>query len=255
MAEEKTTPIEPNASYLPGTPEESVSPEEPPIPAPDEASTSKITTPPAEPSTSQPELPASATRVPPPAKKRRPLRIALALLTFILGIAVGIAAVLLLILAMSGTNPPITTAPPQPGNITVQADATLIGPIAEKSLQDAGIPGKITNLQVQFDPGDQMTITGSYQYNVLSVSVTQNITIVLQPYADACNLQIRILKADYGGIPITGFASIFEKQINDKLQQVIPSTVLKGSYALCLSSVNTQTGSITLAFSVTPLPS
>src|SRR3989442_7612171 len=116
MAEEKTTPIEPNASYLPGTLEESVSPEEPPIPAPDEASTSKITTPPAEPSASQPEL---------PAKKRRPLRIALALLTFIIGIVMRIAAVLLLILAMSGTKPPITTAPPQPGNITVQADATL----------------------------------------------------------------------------------------------------------------------------------
>ncbi len=228
MAEEKTTPIEPNASYLPGTPEESVSPE---------------------------DTPAPTTPVPSSAKKRRPLRIVLALLTFILGIAVGIAAVLLLILAMSGTNPPITTAPPQPGNITVQADATLIGPIAEKSLQDAGIPGKITNLQVQFDPGDQMTITGSYQYNVLSVPVTQNITIVLQPYADACNLQMHILKADYGSIPVTGFASIFEKQINDKLQQAIPSTVLKGSYALCLSSVNTQTGSIILAFSATPLPS
>src|SRR6266516_2759909 len=170
MAEEKTTPIEPNASYLPGTPEESVSPE---------------------------DTPAPTTPVPPSAKKRRPLRIALALLTFILGIAVGIAAVLLLILAMSGTNPPITTAPPQPGNITN----------------------------------------------------------VLQPYADACNLQMHILKADYGSIPVIGFASIFEKQINNKLQQVIPSTVLKGSYALCLSSVNTQTGNIILAFSVTPLPS
>src|SRR6266568_2481854 len=146
------------------------------------------------------------TPIEPPAKKRRPLHIALALITFILGIAVG-------------------------------------------------IPGKITNLQVQFDPGDQMTITGSYQYNVLSVPVTQNITIVLQPYADACNLQMHILKADYGSIPVTGFASIFEKQINDKLQQAIPSTVLKGSYALCLSSVNTQTGSIILAFSATPLPS
>src|SRR5437667_9023348 len=166
MAEEKTTPIEPNASYLPGTPEESVSPEEPPAPA---------------------------APVPPPAKKRRPLRIALALLTFILGIAVGIAAVLLLILAMSGTNPPITTAPPQPGNVSVQADATLIGPIAEKSLQEAGIPGTITNLQVQFDQGDQMTITGSYQYRVLGIPVTQNVSIVLQPYVDSCSLQMHIL--------------------------------------------------------------
>ena len=267
MAEEKTTPTEPNASYLPGTPEESVSPEdtpapevptipeEPPTPAPNEVSISKITTPPAEPSAPQPEPPAPAAPVPSPAKKRHPLRIALALLTFIIGIVVGIAAVLLLILAMSGTNPPITTSPPQPGNITIQADATLIGPIAEKSLQDAGIPGKITNLQVQFDPGDQMTITGSYQYDVLSVSVTQNITIVLQPYVDSCNLQVHIIQANYGSIPVTGFASIFEKQINDKLQQAIPSTVLKGSYALCLSSVNTQTGSIILAFSATPLPS
>src|SRR6266516_4139216 len=195
------------------------------------------------------------TPIEPSAKKRRFLHIVFALITFILNIAINITTVLLLILAMSNTNPPITTAPPQPGNITVQADATLIGPIAEKSLQDAGIPGKITNLQVQFDPGDQMTITGSYQYNVLSVPITQNITIVLQPYADACNLQMHILKADYDNIPVTGFASIFEKQINDKLQQVIPSTVLKGSYALCLSSVNTQTGSIILAFSATPLPS
>ena len=167
----------------------------------------------------------------------------------------GIAAVLLLILAMSGTNPPITTSPPQPGNITVQADETLIGPIAEKSLQEAGIPGKITNLQVQFALGDQMTITGAYQYNVLSVPVTQNFTIMLQPYVDSCNLQVHIIQANYGSIPVTGFASIFEKQVNDKIQQVIPSTVLKGSYALCTTGVHTQTGSIIVAFSVTPLPS
>jgi hypothetical protein len=108
---------------------------------------------------------------------------------------------------------------------------------------------------VQFDQGDQITITGSYQYSVLSVSLTQNITIVLQPYVDSCSLQMHILSANYGSIPITSFVSIFESKMNSKLQQVVPSTVLNGSYSVCISDVHTQTGNIILDITLTPTSS
>ncbi len=222
---------------------------------PSESGNSETPTTPTEPSAPQSKPPVPVASVPSPAKKRRPLRIALAVLTFLLGIVVGIAAVPLFFLATPSTNPPITAPPPQPGNVSVQADATLIGPIAEKSLQEAGIPGTITNLQVQFDQGDQLTITGSYQYIVLGVPVTQNVSIVLQPYVGSCSLQMHILSANYGSIPITSFASIFESKMNSKLQQVMPSTVLNGSYAVCISGVHTQTGNIILDITLTPTSS
>jgi hypothetical protein len=270
MADERTSSETSSASTEPGIPEVTSVPTEPPTPeipatlaetstspdeptVPNEQAIAKVPTTPTNPTALQPEPP--LTPKPPSIKKRgRFGPIVLSLLFLLIGIIVGAGAVLLFFLGISGTNKPITTSPPQPGNISVQADATLIGPIAEKSLKDSGIPGTITNLQVQFDLGDQMTITGAYQYNVLGVPVTQNITIVLQPYVDSCSLQMRILQANYGSISVTGFASIFEKQINDKLQQLIPSTALPGSYALCISGVHTQTGNIIVAFSVTPLP-
>ncbi|HEY6406023.1 MAG TPA: hypothetical protein VIY29_01005 [Ktedonobacteraceae bacterium] len=213
---------------------------------PTDSSDSETSNAPAEPS-------APAAPAPLPArKKRHPFRIALSTVTFLIGLAVGMAAVFLLILILPATKPPITAPPPQTGNISVQADAALIGPIAQQSLQEAGIPGQISNLKIQFDLGDQMTITGSYQNSILGVSLNQNFSIVLQPYTEACSLKMHILSANYGNIPVTSFASIFENTFNNALQQVIPSTILHGSYALCISGVHTQTGHIIISITLAP---
>jgi hypothetical protein len=255
MAEEKTSSETSGASTEPPTPEipkTSTTPDEPTVP--NEQAIAEVPTTPTNPTALQPEPP--LTPKPPSSKKRgRFGLIVLSLLFLLIGIIVGAGAVLLFFLATPSTNPPITAPPPQPGNVSIQADATLIGPIAEKSLQEAGIPGTITNLQVQFDQGDQMTITGSYQYIVLGFPVTQNVSIVLQPYVGSCSLQMHILSANYGSIPITSFASIFENKMNSKLQQVMPSTVLNGSYAVCVSGVHTQTGNIILDITLTPTTS
>jgi len=196
-----------------------------------------------------PEGPTSPAKPPP---RRRPLHIAFALLTFLIGILVGGAAVLLIIFANSGTNHPLVTHPSEPGNITAQVDASLIGPIAQQSLKQSGIPGKISNIQVTFAEGSEMTITGQYQYTVLNIPVTQQFTIVLQPGVDACKLQLHIIKANYGGIPATGFATIFQKTINQRMQDAIPSTIENGKYAICMVGVHTQPGSIAINFTVTP---
>jgi hypothetical protein len=189
-----------------------------------------------------PEAPTSPTQLP------------LALLTFLIGIVVGVAAVLLIILANSGTNSPLVVPSSKPGNITAEVDATLIDPIAEQSLQQAGIPGKISNIQVTFAEGAEMTITGQYQYSVLNIPVTQHFTIVLQPAAGACKLQLHIIKANYGGIPATSFATIFEKTINQRLQDAIPSTIENGKYSICMVGVHTHPNSVTINFVVTPRP-
>lgn len=206
-----------------------------------------------------PETPTSSTQLhltssSEPQPRRRPLRITFALLTFLIGIVVGVAAVLLIILANSGTNLPIVTLPSEPGNITTQVDAALISPIAEQSLAQTGIPGKISNIQVTFTNGAEMTITGQYQYSVLNIPITQHFTIVLQPGVDACKLQIHVIKANYGSIPVTGFATIFEKTINQKLQDAVPSTIENGKYAICVVGVHTRPNSIIINFKATPRP-
>src|SRR5205807_10146674 len=141
-----------------------------------------------------PEGPTSPAKPPP---RRRPLRITFALLTFLIGIVVGGAAVLLIIFANSGTNHPLVTHPSEPGNISAQVDASLIGPIAQQSLKQSGIPGKISNIQVTFAEGSEMTITGQYQYTVLNIPVTQQFTILHQPIIDAFKLQSDIINTYY----------------------------------------------------------
>lgn len=212
---------------------------------PDELVTSRT-------STSSTQLHLTSSTEPQP--RRRPLRITSVLLTFLIGIVVGVAAVLLIILANSGTNLPIVTPPSEAGNITAQVDAALISPIAKQSLVQAGIPGKISNIQVTLANGAEMNITGQYQYTVLNISITQHFTVAFQPGVHACRLQIHIIKADFGSIPVTGFATIFEKTINQKMQDAIPSTIENGKYALCMVGVHTRPGSITVNFTVTPGP-
>ena len=181
-------------------------------------------------------------------------------LIFLIGIAVGIAAVLLFILLISGNQPPVpvarSAASPTAGHVIVQIDAATITPLVEQSLQAAVTPGNITNVQVQFAEGAQMTITGNYDYNVLNAQVSNPFTIELQPLVNECRVQVHILHADFARVPATRLAALFEDKLNQKLQSILPTTA--GNITYCLTAIHTDPAGLSATLAViflTPTPS
>ncbi len=145
------------------------------------------------------------------APAQRPGCFLLAAITFVIGIAAGIGATLLFLLLISGNKAPLPVATPAasptPGNVTVQADATLVASALQSALQDAQIPGNVSNIRVQFASGDQMT-------------------------------EIHILQAHFANVPVTGLVALFEDKIN---QQLISATsALPGHIQYCMVAVHTD---------------
>ena len=181
-------------------------------------------------------------------------RFLLTAITFVIGIIVGIGAILLFLLVISGNRSPLPVASPTPGNVIVHADSTVIASVLQTSLRGAQIPGDISNIQVQFAQGDQMTVTGDYRYKILNANVTHPFTIVLQPLVNECQLQVHILKTDFGNIPITGLAALFEDKINRQLKP--KSNTLPGNIEYCIVNVRTDpTGLFVTLNVVFPTPS
>lgn len=181
-------------------------------------------------------------------------------LMFLVGIAVGVAAVLLFILLVSGNTSPLPAATPAasptPGQVSVQADAATVAPLLEQSAQAAEIPGTITNVQVQFAVGAQMTITGNYEYIVLNAQVSNPFTIQFQLLANDCQLQIHVLHVDFARVPVTRLVALFEDKINQKLQPA--SNTIAGKVTYCLTAVHTDSAELSATFSLvflTPTPS
>ena len=181
-------------------------------------------------------------------------------LTFLIGIAVGIVAVLLFILLISGNLPPVpvamSAASPTPGHVIVHIDAATITPLVEQSLQAAEIPGNITNVQVQFAEGEQMTVTGNYENSIMHVQVSNPFTIELQPLVNECQVQVHILHADFARVPVTRLAALFEDKLNQKMQFISKTTA--GNITYCLTAIHTDPAGLSATFTViflTPTPS
>ena len=182
----------------------------------------------------------------------RPGRITLLSTIFVLGIIVGVAGVLLYALSISADQQPLDTpAAPQNGSIVVQVSNAYISQVVQKNLQSSGMPGKVQNVHVQLVHNGPMTVTGDDVLTVLGVNTTKHFTILLQPFIQACQLHVRVLRADLSGIPVTGFVATFEEQINQQLQ-VKASNLPKG-FLYCTVGVRTEPQAMFVTYSATPV--
>ncbi len=117
-------------------------------------------------------------------------------------------------------------------------DSTVLVPLVEKGWQQSNTPGSISQVQVKFVAGDQMTITGNYQISMFGITLNRPFSIQVQPTAEQCSPQLHILHVSFSGIPITGFITSFEKNINQQLQQIAKSLAVKFTY--CLTGMRTD---------------
>jgi len=143
---------------------------------------------------------------------------------FVLGIAVGVVALLLYALSLSSEGRVLVTPLPPPGeDIIVQVGPAYITRLLDRDLRDSNLPGNVENVRMRLADSDrihsaQMTITGDEQISTLGIGATRPFTIVVQPLIRDCQLQVHVLHADFSGVTVTGFAATFEGQINKQLE-------------------------------------
>jgi hypothetical protein len=189
---------------------------------------------------------------PSPTPQRKMGRYVLYAVFLLIGVIVGVVGILLFQLAIGGNRAPLPVGTPtaSSGNVTVHADASVIIPLLENSVQQIVLPanGSISSVQVQFTNGSQMNISGDYQISLLGVPVTQPFTLNAQLLVNNCQLQVHILQANFNNISVTGLVALFEDRINQRLAQLVPQNNLPGNVELCLTSLTTDTQGINATF-------
>jgi hypothetical protein len=196
----------------------------------------------------------TAGSTPTPTRQRNFRSMVLYSIFLLIGIVLGVVGMLLFQLAIGGSKSPlpVATSPVSSGNVTVHADASVITPLLQNSMQQIALPanGSVSNVQVQFTNGTQMNIAGNYQVSLLGVPVTQPFTLDAQLVVDNCQVQIHVLQANFSGISVTGLVALFEDQINQKLAQLIPQNTLPGGVEFCLINLTTDTQGINATFNL-----
>lgn len=176
-------------------------------------------------------------------------RVVIPLVALLVGIVIGIAAIFLY--GLTGEGQIVIVPSSVKGNIVVEADKAFLTQLVTKNLRDSGMPGQIENVTVDLSQGDQITVNGDDGFSVLGIGVARHFTFVVQPYVSSCVLQIHVLHADFSSIPVTGFAQVFESNINQQLQQKPQG--LPNGFQYCTTGVRTESGGMFVTYLATPV--
>ena len=175
------------------------------------------------------------------------------LVLFLLGIAVGVAGILVYSSSnVSDSQALATPKPPDTGAIIVQVSTTYITQLAAKAVSSSNTPGNVRNIQVRMAHNSPIAVTGDDQLTAFGMTITRHFTLTFQSYVRACQLQVHLLHADLAGIPIpvTLLASTFENEINQQLQ--VDVTNLPHGFVYCTTAVRTEPGGLFVTYSATP---
>jgi len=187
---------------------------------------------------------------PRPPQRRPWLRPLLFAGTFLLGLLLGGGAVLFYSLLIAHEGQPISSSTSSgSGAIMIQVSSTYIAQLIEKNISSAGMPGTVRNVQVALVHKGPITVTGDDELELLGVGVSKQFRLTLQPLVRSCQVQVHVLRADMGGIPVTGFVALFENQIYQQLQ-VKPSDLLQ-RFKYCATDVRTESHQLFVTYSPT----
>lgn len=176
-------------------------------------------------------------------------RILLPLLALVLGGAVGLSS--LIWYGLSGEGPLVIVPPSARGNLIIEADKDFVTQLVRNDLNKAGLPGKVEHIKVTLQRGALLVVEGDDAYAVFGVGVSRHFTVNVQPYVQACILQVRVLSANLGGIPVTTFVQSFQGNINRQL--AAKPTGLPVGFAYCTVNVRTEPGGMFVTYQAVPL--
>ncbi|HET8839965.1 MAG TPA: hypothetical protein VFN35_00800 [Ktedonobacteraceae bacterium] len=171
-------------------------------------------------------------------------RIVVPVVALILGLAIGLSSIVWY--GLSGAGPVILVPKPAPGNLIIEADKAFVTQLVRQDLANAGLPGQVSNVTVTLARGSAMTIQGDDNYSVLGVTLSRHFTVDTQLYVRSCIMQVRVTRADLGGIPVTGFVQNFEGNINKELAQ--KPTGLPEGFTYCTVGVRTEPAGLFITY-------
>ncbi len=178
-------------------------------------------------------------------------RIVVPLITLVLGAIIGLSA--LLWYGLAGEGALIIVPPSVRGNLIIDADKTFVSQLVSNQVTKANLPGQVKNITTELENGDLMIVQGDDTYTILGLSFSRHFTVDLQPYVANCVVQVRVTKADLGGIPITTFVQSFQSNINQQLGQ--KATGLPQGFTYCTVGVRTEPGGMFVTYQATPVAS
>lgn len=171
-------------------------------------------------------------------------RIVVPLVALLLGLAIGLSSIIWYGLSGAG---PITILPkPVQGNLIIEADKAFVTELVRKDVANAGLPGKVENVTVTLARGSALTVQGDDTYSVLGATFSRHFTVDVQLYVTSCIMQVRVTRADLGGIPVTGFVQNFEGNINKELAQKPEG--LPSGFTYCAVGVRTDPSALFLTY-------
>jgi hypothetical protein len=155
----------------------------------------------------------------PAAARRFVKRILLPSLLFLLGLAAGVASMLLYALWLSGEAQPLATLPaPQGSDLVIQLGPSYLAALITRQIQATDLPGQVSRVSVHLEHGAEIQIDGDDQLTTaLGVTITRHITMYIQPYVSQCTLQMHVLAVTIGALSVAGLARQFEAQVNQQL--------------------------------------
>ena len=170
---------------------------------------------------------------------------------FLAGILVGVILVSLFLLFFSFDRPSTNPAH-SPSNISITAEISraYLTSLITKQVKSSSLPGNVSNVQVTLAQDNLMTVSGDDQIGALGLSITKHFTLTLQMSVITCQLHVKVIHADLAGIPVTGFAALFEGQLNQQLQS--QQSGFPSGFTYCLSGVETTTDNLLLLYTATP---
>lgn len=175
-------------------------------------------------------------------------RVVIPLITFLVGIVLGITA--LFLFGKPGVGPIIIVPGSSKGDIIVEADRRFITQLVTKNLDTSGMPGQIQNVNVNLKEGGQMIVSGEDVFSIFGIQVIRPFTFTVQLYVSSCVLEIHIVHADFSNIPVTSFAQSFESQINQQLQKKPEG--LPSGFQYCTTGVRTEPDGMFVTYAAIP---
>lgn len=176
-------------------------------------------------------------------------RILVPILALVLGMAAGLSS--LIWYGLSGEGPLVIVPPGSRGNLVIEADKDFVSQLVRNDLAGAGLPGKVENVKVTLQRGARLIIEGDDAYSVFGVGISRHFTVNVQPYVQSCILQVRILSANLGGIPVTTFVQSFQGNINRQLAKK-PAGLPEG-FVYCTVAVRTEPGGMFVTYQAVPV--
>jgi hypothetical protein len=173
-------------------------------------------------------------------------------LLFLAGMVVGIIGFSVALLSGNADHPPVAASPsPSNSALVVQAHSAYVNQIAQQQSGSFGVPGKVKNIQITFVHAGPVLVTGDDELSLFGLSMTRHFSLQVQLFVDACKPMAHVLRANFSGVPITGFVTSFEQSINQQLQGNVSG--LPSGFSYCMTSIQTEPQGATITFAAQPV--